>query len=67
MSKQYYDDNFGFWDMDDDPWEAQRFYNEVQRKSVKKKCEGCGRMVKILPHYAYCDRCADAREKGMDF
>lgn len=60
---EYYDDNFGHWeDMDDE--ENREFYRKVQRESVWKNCKGCGRRVKILPHYAYCDRCADAIERG---
>jgi hypothetical protein len=62
----YYDDNFGHWhDMDDE--ETQAFYKQVQRESIRKKCQGCGQMVKIMPQYAYCNSCADKRERGMDF
>lgn len=66
MGRSYYDDNFGHWDMDDDPEGTQEFYREVQRRSVRKKCQGCGRMVKILPDYAYCDSCASKIERGWD-
>lgn len=62
----YYDDNFGFWEDMDDP-DMQDFYRETQKKSVYKKCKGCGRRVKILPDYAYCDSCATRRERGEDF
>jgi len=60
----YYDDNFGHWDMNDP--DALEFYHDVQRRSVTKKCQGCGRKVKILPDYAYCDSCATKREQGWD-
>ena len=60
----YYDDNFGIWDIEDD--DDREFYQETQRTNVRKKCEGCGRMVSIQPHYAYCDSCADRREQGLD-
>jgi hypothetical protein len=60
----YYDDNFGHWEIRDQ--EDVDFYFEVQRNSVSKKCEGCGRMVKIQPDYAYCNSCADKIERGMD-
>mgnify|MGYP005825560459 FL=1 len=61
----YYDDNFGHWeDMDD--VDVLNYYHYVQRVSVDKECEGCGRIVRLLPNYGYCDTCADAREKGMD-
>jgi hypothetical protein len=62
----YYDDNFGEWDgMDDE--DMRDFYMRCQRESVSKKCQGCGRTVRIRPEYAYCNTCADARERGMDF
>ena len=37
-----YDDNYGFYEDGDDPEETRRFYNEVQRDSVWKKCKRCG-------------------------
>jgi hypothetical protein len=61
----YYDDNFGHWTMDGD--EDRAFYRTVQRASVVKTCSGCGRKVRILPHYAYCNSCADAIERGGEF
>ena len=61
----YYDDNFGHWDDMDEPGN-QAFYRYVQKSSVRKKCRGCGRMVKIMPQYAYCDSCATKREQGWD-
>ena len=57
------DDNFGHYHDTDDP-ETVAFYHDVQSRSVEKKCEGCGRTVRILPHYAYCNDCADAIENG---
>ena len=65
MATSYYDDNFGFWEDMDDP-EVQEFYDHVQRTSVEKKCEACGRMVRIMPHYAICDSCATILERGGD-
>tara|TARA_Y100000310_G_C20347134_1_gene652528 strand:- start:332 stop:529 length:198 start_codon:yes stop_codon:yes gene_type:complete len=64
--RTYYDDNFGFWeDMQDE--EARRFYQYCQEESVEKECEGCGHTVRILPHYGYCNRCADMRESGIEY
>jgi len=40
----YYDENFGHWDNMDDP-DMVAFYHQVQRESVEKKCQGCGRLV----------------------
>lgn len=62
----YYDDNFGFYEDMDDP-DNQDFYEQVQRRSVVKKCVDCGRKVKILPDYECCNSCADKRERGGDF
>lgn len=66
----YYDDNFGEWegmdpshpDFEDNMW----FYEHCARNSVEKECAGCGRTVKILPQYAYCDSCATKIEQGWD-
>lgn len=61
----YYDDNFGRWDgMEDE--DMQDFYRHVQSTNVRKKCQGCRRMVNIQPHYAYCNSCADKLERGCD-
>jgi hypothetical protein len=61
----FYDDNFGHWDDMDDP-EMRDFYKHVQDTNVEKECQGCGRVVRIQPHYAYCDSCATKLERGMD-
>ena len=61
----YYDDNFGHWDDMDDP-DMQRFYEQVQRESVEKTCQGCGRTVRLRKPYAYCNSCANKIEAGMD-
>lgn len=63
----YYDDNYGHWDMEEDIEDMKAFYNQVQRTNVRKKCQGCGRMVSIQPHYAYCNDCATKIENGIDF
>lgn len=62
----YYDDNFGHWEDMDDP-DMRDFYDQVQRESVWKECEKCGREVKLRPGYAICNSCADAIERGMDY
>ena len=62
----YIDDNFGAWTGCDEDESVRRFYFEVQRKCVEKECLGCGRKVSILPKYAYCNSCADKRERGFD-
>ena len=62
----YYDDNCGAWDMDGDEGERHAFYRQGQRTNVRKRCQGCGNMVRIQPHYAYCNSCADTLERGGD-
>ena len=67
---QFYDDNYGNWEMGDHPEdraESVAFYRQTQRTNVTKVCKRCGRTVRIQPHYAICNSCADAVERGMDF
>jgi len=62
---EYYDDNFGHWtNMDIDNEEMVEFYHRLQRTNVEKVCAGCGRTVRIQPHYALCNSCADEAESG---
>lgn len=65
MTRSFHDDNFGHYEIESQ--DDVDFYFEVQKKSVRKRCKGCGEMVKILPHYAYCNDCATKREQGWDF
>lgn len=60
----YYDDNFGWYEIESE--EDIRFYHEMQRNSVVKRCQGCRRKVKIKREYAYCNSCADKIERGYD-
>ncbi len=64
MARSYYDDNFGCYEMNDAG--DIEFYHDVQRRSKAKKCQGCGRKVRLLPDYAYCNSCADRMERGGD-
>jgi hypothetical protein len=65
MSRIFYDDNYGVYDIRDQ--DDIDFYFETQRNSVWKTCERCGRRVKIRRDYAICNSCADAIEKGLDY
>lgn len=65
MMASYYDDNYGWYDIEDQ--DGVDFYHEVQQRSVEKKCVGCGRRVKIQPQYDVCNSCATKREQGWDF
>jgi len=66
MPRTYVDDNFGVWDNMDDP-DHREFYHQVQRESVRKKCQGCGRMVRLRPSYGICNSCAERAERGGDY
>lgn len=63
--RTYIDDNFGVWDDMDDPDNVE-FYHQVQKESVVKTCEGCGRKVKLRPDYGYCNSCCEILERGGD-
>ena len=60
----YHDDNFGTYEVRHP--EDMEFFRETQRESVQKRCRGCGRTVSIRPQYAYCNRCADRIEQGLE-
>jgi rRNA maturation endonuclease Nob1 len=64
MPRSYYDDNYGYYDIDSQ--EDIDFYFETQKNSVRKKCKGCGRTVKLRRDYAYCNSCATTLERGGD-
>lgn len=58
----YYDDNFGWYEIEGE--EDVEFYQQMQATNVEKQCQGCGRMVRIQPDYAYCNSCATIIEQG---
>ena len=60
----YHDDNYGHWEMEDE--NDIRFYHQIQRESVMKKCVICGRKVKLRPDYDKCNTCCDILERGGD-
>ncbi len=61
----YYDDNFGWYDIESE--EDIEFYHQVQRQSVWKNCQDCGKRVKLKPDYGICNSCADAIEQGYQY
>ena len=61
---EVYDDNFGHWDMSDDPEETMDFYRRVQETNVEKVCVICGEKVMIQPQYDKCNACCEKIEKG---
>lgn len=64
MAPEYYDDNFGHYDIEDE--DDVQFYHDMQRTNVEKRCAGCNKLVMLQPQYAYCDSCATKIERGQD-
>lgn len=62
----YYDDNFGY-QTDADGEDRGWFRRHVQRNSIWKTCDDCGRRVKLMPDYGICDSCATRRENGWAY
>jgi hypothetical protein len=58
-----YEDNFGFYDLDDDPDEVA-FFAFVKAQSRLIKCLRCRQPVRLLPGRETCARCCDAMEYG---
>ena len=65
--EDYYDDNFGKWDMEDDMEEKQSFYHQVQSESVYKRCSLCDEKVKLRQEYDKCNSCMDKLERGLQW
>jgi hypothetical protein len=61
----YYDDNFGCYEIHDQ--DDIDFYFQVQRESRWKKCQSCGRKVKLRPDYTICNACAERAERGLEY
>tara|TARA_Y100000310_G_C20413149_1_gene683030 strand:+ start:577 stop:777 length:201 start_codon:yes stop_codon:yes gene_type:complete len=64
---EYYDDNFGEWDMEGDSEEKQQFYKQVQSESILKECSLCEEKVKLRREYDKCNSCMDKLERGMQW
>ena len=57
-----YEDNFGFWDIDEP--EEQALFEHVQRQSIYISCERCERSVRLIPPKTLCATCVSALECG---
>ena len=57
-----YEDDFGFWDIDEP--EERAFFEHVQRQSVFVACERCQRSVRLIPPKTLCATCVSALECG---
>ena len=57
-----YDDNFGYWHVDDA--EELAFLKYVQSQSVSRSCERCRGAVRLTPPKLLCAPCVSALECG---
>ena len=62
MSKTY-EDNFGFYCVDDDPDELA-FFGYIKSQSKPKLCLRCNQKVRLLAHIKICATCSQALEYG---
>lgn len=57
-----YEDNFGFWVIDEP--EERAFFEHIQRQSVPTTCKRCERPVRLIPPRDICGLCVCAMEYG---
>jgi hypothetical protein len=58
-----YEDNFGFYWIDDD-LEELAFFIHIRTNSVPKKCVRCAQKVRLQQHIKMCATCSHALEYG---
>jgi hypothetical protein len=58
-----YEDNFGFYCIDDDPDELA-FFRYIKSQSKPKVCVRCKQKVRLLEHIKICATCSQALEYG---
>jgi hypothetical protein len=58
-----YEDNFGFYWIDDD-LEELAFFVHIRTNSVHKKCVRCNQKVRLQRHIKVCATCSQALEYG---
>ena len=59
-----YEDNFGFYCIDDDDSEEVEFYCHIRAQSEPKVCVRCDQKVRLLKHVTLCAACSQAIEYG---
>ena len=59
-----YEDNFGFYCVDDDNPEELEFFCHVRAQSEAKVCVRCNHKVRLLKHVTLCAACSHALEYG---
>ena len=57
-----YEDNFGFWHLDDP--DERAFFEHVRRQSVRTICSRCAGTVRLMAPKAFCGACVSALECG---
>jgi hypothetical protein len=59
-----YEDNFGFYQIDDDDPEELEFFCHVKAHSEPTICVRCDQKVRLLKHVTLCAACSHALEFG---
>jgi hypothetical protein len=59
-----YEDNFGFYCIDDDDSEELEFFCHIKAHSKPTICARCDQKVRLLEHVKICATCSDALEYG---
>jgi hypothetical protein len=59
-----YEDNFGFYCIDDDDLEELEFFCDIRARSEPTICVRCDQKVRLLKHVTLCATCSEALEYG---
>jgi hypothetical protein len=59
-----YEDNFGFYCIDDDDPEELEFFCHIRAQSEPTICARCNQKVRLLEHVKICATCSQALEYG---
>jgi hypothetical protein len=59
-----YEDNFGFYCIDDDDPEELEFFCHIRAQSEPTICARCNQKVRLLDHIKICATCSQALEYG---
>ena len=59
-----YEDNFGFYCIDDDDPEELEFFCHIKAQSEPTICARCNQKVRLLQHITLCAACSQALEYG---
>jgi hypothetical protein len=59
-----YEDNFGFYCIDEDDPEELEFFCHIRAQSKPTVCARCNEKVRLLEHVKICASCSQALEYG---